>query len=96
LWSFSPAGLRLEISCESDKKKMNLIFDYDKKIFLTEKLMQACRRENKQQGIEKISGSQSLQIRARRNEQISLLIGWLSGFDRIRLCGQFLASASGA
>jgi hypothetical protein len=96
LWSFSPAGLRLEISCESDKKKMNLIFDYDKKIFLTEKLMQACRRENKKQGIEKISGSQSLQIRARRNEQISLLIGWLSGFDRIRLCGQFLDSASGA
>src|SRR5215831_6554976 len=37
LWLSSPAGLRLEISCESDKKKMNLIFDYDKKIFLTGK-----------------------------------------------------------
>jgi hypothetical protein len=29
-------GLRLEISCESDKKKMNLIFNYDKKFPLTE------------------------------------------------------------
>jgi hypothetical protein len=32
LGSSSPAGLRLEISCESDKKKMNLIFNYGKKI----------------------------------------------------------------
>jgi len=30
--------LRLEISCESDKKKMNLNFNQAKKIFLTEKL----------------------------------------------------------
>ena len=30
------SGLRLEISYESDKKKMNFIFNYDKKIFLTE------------------------------------------------------------
>lgn len=37
LWLPSPAGLRLEISCESDKKKMNLIFDYDQKFSLTEK-----------------------------------------------------------
>jgi hypothetical protein len=29
--SSSPAGLRLEISCESDKKKMNFIFNYGKK-----------------------------------------------------------------
>ena len=36
-WSSSPAGLRLEISCESDKKKMNFIFNYDKKNFLTQK-----------------------------------------------------------
>jgi hypothetical protein len=51
----SPAGLRLEISCESDKKKMNLIFNYNKKIFLTEKMKHACRRENEKQGIGKIS-----------------------------------------
>ncbi len=55
LWLSSPAGLRLEISCESDKKKMNFIFDYDKKIFLTGKMKHACRRENKKQWIEKIS-----------------------------------------
>ena len=55
LWSSSPAGLRLEISCESDKKKMNFIFNYDKKIFLTEKMKRACRRENKKQRVEKIS-----------------------------------------
>jgi hypothetical protein len=46
LWSSSPAGLRVEISCESDKKKMNFIFNYDKKIFLTEKMKRACRCQN--------------------------------------------------
>ena len=49
------SGLRLEISCESDKKKMNFIFNYAKKIFLTEKMKRACRRENKKQCVEKIS-----------------------------------------
>src|SRR5262249_30376526 len=38
LWSSSPAGLRLEISCKRDKKKMNLNFNYDQKIFLTGKM----------------------------------------------------------
>jgi hypothetical protein len=52
LWLPSPAGLRLEISCESDKKKMNFIFDYDQKIFLTGKMKHACRRENKKQCVE--------------------------------------------
>jgi hypothetical protein len=33
----SPAGLRLEIGRESDKKKMHFIFNYDEKIFLTGK-----------------------------------------------------------
>jgi hypothetical protein len=96
LWSPSPAGLRLEISCESDKKKMNFIFDYDKKIFLTGKMKHACRRENKKQSVEKKFASQPRRIRDRRNEQTSLLIGCASRVDRIRLCAQFLASASGA
>jgi hypothetical protein len=52
--------LRLEISCESDKKKMNFIFDYDRKIFLTGKMTNACRRENKEQCVKKI-------LRANRN-----------------------------
>jgi hypothetical protein len=51
---FSPAGLRVEISCESDKKKMNFIFNYDKKIFLTEKMKRVRRREDKKQSLEKI------------------------------------------
>jgi hypothetical protein len=33
----SPAGLRLEIRCETDKKKINFIFNCIKKIFLTKK-----------------------------------------------------------
>jgi len=49
------SGLRLEISCESDKKKMNFIFNYDKKIRLTEKMKCACRRETRKQCVEKIS-----------------------------------------
>ena len=96
LWLPSPAGLRLEISCESDKKKMNFIFDYDQKIFLTGKMKHACRRENKKQCVEKISRANRDGIRKRRNEQTSLLIGCASRVDRIRLCAQFLASASGA
>jgi hypothetical protein len=96
LRSSSPAGLRLEISCESDKKKMNLIFNYDKKIFLTGKMKHACRRKNKKQCVEKKFMSQPQRIRDRRNEQTSLLIGCASRVDRIGLCAQFLASASGA
>jgi len=49
------SGLRLEISCESDKKKMNFIFNYDQKIFLTEKMKHVCRRETKKQCVENIS-----------------------------------------
>ena len=96
LWLPSPAGLRLEISCESDKKKMNFIFDYDQKFFLTGKMKHARRRENKKQCVEKISRANRDGIRKRRNEQTSLLIGCASRVDRIRLCAQFLASASDA
>ena len=53
LWSSSPAGLRVEISCESDKKKMNFIFNHTQKIFLTEKMKRVRRRENKKQSVEK-------------------------------------------
>jgi hypothetical protein len=55
LWSSSPAGLRLEIRCESDKKKMNFIFNYDQKIFLTGKMKRASRRGNKKQSVAEIS-----------------------------------------
>jgi hypothetical protein len=88
--------LRLEISCESDKKKMNLIFNYDKKIFLTEKNEALVSSRKQETRYWKNFVSQQRRIRARRNEQTSLLIGCPSGVDRIRLCAQFPASASGS
>lgn len=90
------SGLRLEISCESDKKKMNLIFNYDKKFFLTGKMKRVCRRQTEKPFVGKNFVSQSRRIWTRRNEQNSLLVGWASRVDRIRLCAQFLLSASGA
>ena len=42
LWLPSPAGLRVEISCETDKKKINFIFNCSEKIFLTKKRKRAC------------------------------------------------------
>jgi len=45
LWLPSPAGLRLEISLETDKKKMNFIFCGDEKFFLTRKMKRAFERE---------------------------------------------------
>jgi hypothetical protein len=94
IWLPSPAGLRLEISCESDKKKMNFIFDYDKKIFLTGKMKHPCRRENRNSVSEKFRASQTATIRNRRGEQISVLIACPSRVDRIGLCAQFPASPS--
>ena len=44
----SPAGLRLEIRCETHKKKINFIFNCVKKIFLTRKTERACPHERKQ------------------------------------------------
>ena len=63
------SGLRLEISCESDKKKMNLIFNYDKKFPLTEKMKHACRRKRKKRCVKKSRARQPRRIRNRRNEQ---------------------------
>jgi len=94
LWLPSPAGLRLEISCESDKKKMNLIFDYDKKFSLTEKMKHACRRKKKKRCVKKFRARQARRIRNRRGEESSLLIPCLSRVDRIGLCAQFPASPS--
>jgi len=89
------SGLRLEISCESDKKKMNFIFNYDKKIFLTEKMKHACRRETKKQCVKTISPADRDGFGVAATTD-SLLINCASRVDRIGLCAQFLASASGA
>src|SRR5258708_12796369 len=74
LWLPSPVGLRLEISCESDKKKMNLIFNYDKKFPLTEKMKHAYRRKRKKRCVKKFRARQSQRIRNLRDKQTSLLI----------------------
>ncbi len=95
LWLPSPAGLRLEIGCESDKKKMNFIFDYDQKIFLTGKMEHAVDAKPRNSVLKKFR--QPTETNSdRRNEQTSLLFGCASRVDRIRLCAQFPASASGA
>ena len=95
LWLPSPVGLRLEISSESDKKKMNLIFDYDKKFSLTEKMKCACRRKKRKRWLKIFRARQPRRIRNRRDEGTSLLIVFASRVDRLNLCGQFPASASG-
>src|SRR5882724_7230168 len=63
LWLPSPVGLRLEITCESDKKKMNLIFNYDKKFPLTEKMKHACRCKKKKRCVKKFRARQPRRIR---------------------------------
>ena len=95
LWLPSPAGLRLEIGCESDKKKMNLIFNYDKKFPLTEKMKHACRRKRKKRCMKKSHARQPRRIRNHRDEETSLLIVCAPRVDRLNLCGQFPGSASG-
>ena len=45
----SPAGLRLEISRETDKKKINFIFNCSEKIFLTKKQERTSPTERKKQ-----------------------------------------------
>ena len=89
------SGLRLEISCESDKKKMNLIFGYDKKFPLTEKMKHASRRKRKKRCVKKSRARQPRRIRNRRDEETSLRIVCAPRVDRLNLCGQFPASASG-
>ena len=89
------SGLRLEISCESDKKKMNFIFNYDQKIFLTEKMKHVCGRETKKQCVKTFREPTATDSESPQRTD-SLLISYASRVDRIRLCAQFLASASGA
>jgi len=87
--------LRLEISCESDKKKMNFIFNYDKKISLTAKMKRASRRENKKQCVEEFRASVATDFESPQRT-LPCCIRSASRVDRARLCAQFLASASEA
>jgi hypothetical protein len=49
LVSASPAGLRVEIAFKTDKKKMNLIFHCEQKIFLTRKRNARVREKQKKE-----------------------------------------------
>ena len=86
--------LRLEISHESDKKKMNLILNFDKKIFLTEKMKDARWCEKKNSVSKKPGASQIAAIRDRRAARISLPIVCECRVDRTGLCVKFPAAAS--
>jgi len=85
--------LRLEISCDSDKKKMNLIFNFDKKILLTGKTSTRVGLKTKTD-VEKFRASQSAIIPNPCDDQTSVLIPRACPVDRIGLCTQFPASAS--
>jgi hypothetical protein len=88
--------LRLEISCESDKKKMNLIFNYSKKNFLTGK--RSARVDPKTETVcgRNFHASQTATIPNLRDHQTALPIPGASRVDQIGLCTQFSGSVSGA
>ena len=90
------SGLETRNQLRKRQEKNEFNFRLRPKIFLTGKMKHACRRENKKQCVERKLVSQPRRIRDRHNEQTSLLIGCASRVDQIRLCAQFLASASGA
>jgi hypothetical protein len=89
------SGLRLEISCESDKKKMNFIFNYDQKIFLTEKMNARVVAKPRNSVLKTFREPTATDSESPQRTD-SLLISYASRVDRIRLCAQFLASASEA
>jgi hypothetical protein len=84
--------LRLEISCEIDKKKMNFIFNYDKKNFLTAKrTTRVCAKT--ETVCKNISATETA---TESPQQIHFTANCLpSRVDRIGLCAEFPASASG-
>jgi hypothetical protein len=89
------SGLRLEIPRESDKKKMNFIFQLRQKNFLDwENEARVSSREQKTVCCRNFV-SQPRRILNRRNERFATAL-LRSRVDRIRLCAQFLASPSGA
>lgn len=91
----SPAGLRLEIGRESDKKKMNFIFNYDKKIFLTGKrsahvdlkIETVCRKN--------FARAKSRPFQISPDHQTTVPVPLASRVDQTGLCTQFPASVSG-
>jgi hypothetical protein len=93
LWLLSPAGLRLEISRESDKKKMNFIFNYYKKNFLTEKRSTRVDMKNRNSASKNFGPGKPGLFRTPRRRDFEA-DSLASRVDRIGLCAQFPASAS--
>ena len=73
---------------------MNLILNFDKKIFLTEKMKDARWCEKKNSVSKKPGSSQIATIRDRRTARISLPIVCECRVDRTGLCVKFPAAAS--
>jgi hypothetical protein len=93
----SPAGLRVEISCETDKKKINFIFNCSEKIFLTKKPSRAWPE------VKETNNGFRENFRANRtamHSESQLELEWLPGperhlrVDRSGLFAQFSASVS--
>ena len=89
------SGLETRNQLRKRQEKNEFYFRLRPKKFLTGKMKHACRRKTKKQCVQKFR-ERARGIRNHRNEQTSLLFGCASRVDRIRLCAQFLASASGA
>jgi hypothetical protein len=90
------SGLETRNQLRKRQEKNQFYFRLRQKNFLTGKMKHACRRENRNSVSKNFREMQTATIRNRRGEQTSLLIGYASRVDRIRLCAQFLGSASGA
>ena len=89
------SGLETRNQLRKRQEKNEFYFRLRPKKFLTGKMKHACRRKTKKRCVQKFR-EPARGIRNHRNEQTSLLIGCASRVDRIRLCAQFPASASGA
>jgi hypothetical protein len=93
LWLLSPAGLRLEIGGESDKKKMNFIFNYHKKNFLTEK--RSTRVDVKTETADRKVSREPKRDCSESPRRTDLGADWFRmEVDRIGLCAEFPGSAS--
>jgi hypothetical protein len=89
------SGLETRNQLRNPQEKNEFNFRFRQKNFLDWKNEYACRCENRNSASKESRATQIATIRDRRGEKISLLIVCASRVDRINLCTQFSASASG-
>ena len=89
------SGLETRNQLRKRQEKNEFNFRLRQKISLTEKMKHACRRKRKKRCVKKFRARQPRRIRNRRDEETLLLIVCAPRVDRLNLCGQFPASASG-